>query len=551
MMKSPLIFEPSPHRDFTPLVREALCHSASPHFIFKPGHYNFHPTFALEHYVFVSNNDEGLKRIAFPLFGRQGVMIEGNGALFIFHGGIVPFLVSQCSKVCLRGFSLDWKIPFHGEAEVLTADSQGADVLILEGFSYRVENDRLAFGTEPFEVRNILAFDAMRRETAFLTRDHYGVVPRCVPSKTIPRGVRLEMAFNDPLPAPGDILAIMGERRDYPGIILDGVAEATLEDITIHHAGGMGIIAQRSEDITLRRVHVTPSEGRMISTTADATHFVHCRGHVQIVDCVFENQMDDAVNIHGIYAPIVESSSPEIVLVRLRHPQQFGATIARVGDQLELVRGTTLETFHKTTADQVEILNKEYVRLRLGDEIAEEIHPGDVLNNLTWHPSIEIRACRSRGNRARGFLLSSNQKTVIKDNEFHTPGAAILVASDAYDWFESGPVESLLIRGNRFLNCNYGIWGHAAIQILPRIAKPDSSLPRYHRNIRIVENYFEVFDARLIYARSVEGLEIEKNHILFTDVYPSQHRSSEAFEIKQCVQVKLHDNVFENETPFV
>ena len=60
--------------------------------VFPPGRYDFWPDRAEERYVFISNNDSGLKRIAFPLVGVAGVEIDGGGATFIFHGPMVPFL---------------------------------------------------------------------------------------------------------------------------------------------------------------------------------------------------------------------------------------------------------------------------------------------------------------------------------------------------------------------------------------------------------------------------------------------------------------------------
>ena len=543
-MNSLVTFEPSIRRDFTPLVREALRDPACRHLVFQPGRYDFHATFAEERYFFVSNNDEGLKRIAFPLFGREGMTIEGVGAHFVFHGGIVPFVLSGSTRTRLRHFSIDWEIPFHGEAEVLAADSRGVDLRICDDFPHRVADGRLEFGTEPFEVKNILAFDAERRETAFLANDNYGIGRRCFARKTGTQLVRLEASFSNPLPTPGSILAIMGERRDYPGIIIDDCEDVEIEDVTLRHAGGMGVIAQRSANLTLRRVTVSPPAGRMISTTADATHFVNCRGHVRLLDCVFENQMDDPTNIHGIYAQVAEFSAPDTLLVRLRHHQQFGVPVITPGERIELVRGATLTTFHETTAAAVETLNKEYLRIRLQQPPSAPARPGDVVGNLTCNPNIEIRGCRCRGNRARGFLLSSAGQTVVEDNEFHVPGAAILVAADAYDWFESGPVRDLIIRRNRFLDCNYGVWGHATIQILPRIAEPDPALPRFHRNIRIENNEFTAFDPRIVFARDIDGLCIAGNQITRSDAYTPQNLDASAFDTADCVNVTLANNVF-------
>lgn len=47
-----------------------------------------------------------------------------------------------------------------------------------------------------------------------------------------------------------------------------------------------------------------PGKKRMISITADATHFSNCGGQIRLIDCTFENQKDDASNIYGLYMPV-------------------------------------------------------------------------------------------------------------------------------------------------------------------------------------------------------------------------------------------------------
>nr|AIA93734.1 CAZy families GH110 protein [uncultured Shewanella sp.] len=99
----------------------------------------------------------------------------------------------------------------------------------------------------------------------------------------------------------GDIL-VFSPRRDFPGIVISDSAGVALEHVTLHHCGGMGVIAQRSADLSLSHVKVTPPVGgkRVVSLTADATHFVNCRGKIEMTDCLFENQKDDATNVHGL-----------------------------------------------------------------------------------------------------------------------------------------------------------------------------------------------------------------------------------------------------------
>ena len=133
------------------------------------------------------------------------------------------------------------------------------------------------------------------------------------------------------LPKPGHKLIIQCGKRDCPGIFIKDSQDIEVVDVTVHHAIGMGLIAQNSNNIRLNRYNVArkPGSGRLFTTKADATHFVYCRGTIELTDCLLENQMDDPCNVHGIYGQIAKRMSDDTILVRLAHFQQIGVEIAR------------------------------------------------------------------------------------------------------------------------------------------------------------------------------------------------------------------------------
>ncbi len=550
-MKKTLIIEPEPGRDFTPAIITALADPHCERLQFRSARYDFFPERATEKYLFISNNDEGLKRIAFPIFERKGFEIDGGGATFIFHGGIIPMAMLSSDEIALRDFTIDWEVPFHGEGEVLASSPQGVEVKICEGFEYRVEHGKLLFGQSPipFEIRNILEFDPKKRETAFLVNENFGIGKRCHSTETGPSQVYLKASFSEPLPTVGNILAIVSDRRDFPAIVAADSSQITVENVTIHHAGGMGFIAQHCRDVALRCVHVTPPQGgeRMVSTNADATHFVNCAGLIEMTGCLFENQMDDPTNVHGVYAQISDITDLGEFEIRLRHHQQFGLDVAGVGDTVEFVHHETMETYHTASVTSVIRHNKEYTKISVDPQPPHPPRKGDVIGNLSWSADVEIRNCLCRGNRARGFLISTPGKVLIEQNTFHTPGPAVLIEGDANYWFESGAVRDVLISKNRFENCNYGIWGKATIQVSPGVSTERQSSSRYHRNIRVVDNVFVVFDHRIIRARCVEGLEIKGNRITLSEEYPRNHAQAPWFDTEDCSDVTIEANTPPND----
>ncbi len=162
-----------------------------------------------------------------------------------------------------------------------------------------------------------------------------------------------------------------------------------------------------------------------------------------MTDCLFENQEDDATNIHGLYAQVSRKISPTELELRLVHPQQIGFELVARGDSIELVHGSSLVTYGQAKVKSATRLNAEYTRVTLSEPAPEELKSGDVVASLGDYPDVLIRHCTLGKNRARGFLLGSRGKIVVEDCTFHTPGAAILFEGDGRFWFEQAGVRDL------------------------------------------------------------------------------------------------------------
>lgn len=521
---------------------------------FAPGRYDFWPDRASEHYLFASNNDEGLKRIAFFLRGIENLEIDGNGAFFLFHGKMVPFVLENCKNLTLKNFSFDFERPFHSEGTVTAISPTGVDLQIGRQFPYEIRHGVLLFsagesstspgttvdgGGPAYPVFNLLAYDQEKRETAFMARDLYGLPPAPPASSVSPGIVRLHVA--DVPAKPGDRL-VFGAPRHYPGILISDSQEVRLENIAIHHCGGMGVIAQRSADLSLDRVKVTPPPGgqRIVSATADATHFVNCRGSIELRDCVFEQQMDDASNIHGLYAKVTRILAPDRFEVRLVHPQQAGVDFIGRGATLEITDGPSLQPKGLAEVRRVIRLNKEYSIVETASPA--KVAPGDAISDADANTAeVRIRGCLFRGNRARGLLLGSRGRTIVEDCTFHTPGSAILFEGDATYWFEQAGVSEAIIRNNTFDNCNFGVWGKACIEVRAGIGEKFRPRTRYNRNISVTGNRFRVFGAHpLLDMYSVEGLTCRENFVEITEEYPAPKRGPVSwFEVGDCDRVAL------------
>ena len=531
-------------KDATDAVRNAVAYCNANHvskIIFPKGRYDFWPDHASEKYIFTSNNDASLKRIVFLLDNFKNLEIDGQGSSFIFHGYVSPFIIEHSQNIWLHNFTIDWERTFSNEGRIISVQDSSITLSFSKDYPYKIKNGLLVFTDKEnneYPYDDVLEFDPIKHESAFMAEDHYldGNQPA---TEITPGTVNLKVA--DIKATPGNVLVFSAQRL-CSGITVSDSRNLNFDSITLYHCGGMGIVAQRSKDITINNVRVTrnPAKERVVSVTADATHFVNCSGKLLIENSLFENQMDDATNIHGIYVQAEKKLDPSTLEVQLKHKQQWGFDFIKPGSNLELVHNTTMEAYDTLVVKSVKKINSQFTQVTFQKPLPEALVLGkDVLASIDTYPDVTIRNCVIQKNRARGLLIGSRGKVVIENNKFHTGGAAILFEGDGSYWFEQAGVRNVTIRNNTFDNCNYGVWGNAVIQIGSGVEKKYRNISRYNRNINIYNNTFIIFDPRLLHAYSVENLDFHHNKIVPSHQYENKFPGAKAFDITDCSGVKI------------
>ena len=554
---------PDTGADSTLTLREALTDLAKQGggcLEFSPGRYDFWPDRAFEKYLFVSNNDEGLKRIAFHLEDLSGVEIDGQGSELVFHGFLIPFAFEKCRGVTLRNFSLDYARPFSSEGEILDVEPDAITVRFSEQYPYRIEGDELVFLDDEgirYSWGRLLEFDPVKREPAFMALDYWGksfVISGMIPAdekgsflaafRASDRGdrrVRIEVPGIRA--TVGNVMYFGPDHRKVPGIILKDCSDVAVSSVTVHHSGGMAAIAQQCDSLSFTdyRILAKPGTDRIVSATADATHFVNCSGKIRLHRCRMESQMDDATNIHGNYATIDRVAGPRHIELRLMHSQHAGFPLLAAGDKAAFSDGRTLHVLGVVPVGKVQVINRDLISVFLDGDLPPGVSKETLIHNAGQaSPEVEITDCVFTGNRARGILLGSAGRTRVEGNLFHNPGAAILLEGDGKTWFEQAAVRDLVITGNRFENCNFGVWGNAAIEISSPHLDENGLGERCHRNITISANAFVSFDGTpLLIAKGAEGISFERNTFEQTDAYPPCRLATHPVLIEHCSQVSI------------
>jgi hypothetical protein len=541
-------------QDATLAVIEALlaCRTAEgpKTLVFPKGRYHFRPEMAVERHLYMTNHDQGgTRRIAFHLCGHTDLTIDGQGSEFIFHGSIIPFLLDHAERIVLKRFAIDWERPMFEQGTVADTGEGTFDIRLREGTSYDAADGKLFFeyGGSKLPVWGLHDLDPVTMAHAYQSGDRlsWSSFKKLRIEEIGPGLVRVSGKLRH-MPLAGNVIGMRFGRRENPGIFVKNSSDIRVEKVAIYHAPGMGLVAQRSTDIVLREFDVKPrpGSGRPFSATADATHFTNCRGSIMMEHCLFENQLDDPCNVHGIYAQISERLTDRTIVVKLCEPMTKGVEMAVAGDLMRTVRGDSLLAYGEAVVESADVLNSDYQLIRFRGSLPKELKVGDVVENATWNPDLTVRHCTARANRARGFLITTPGKVLLEHNTISAPGAAVKISGDASSWFESGAVNDVTIRDNLFLASNYCCpdWGRAVIDIDPEIERPEAYGGCYHRNIRIEHNEFRTFDIGLVYGHSVDGFTFRNNRITRTDDYPMHRHMKHSIRLIAARNVEISGN---------
>ena len=294
-------FAPDGARDRTAEVRAAIERVRRGGTLeFAKGVYHFHTTAAATIKGFrISNHDHMEVRPVFlDLRGVRGLTLKGGGSTFVFHGEGLGALVMDAANVRFEGVKLDWARPFISEAEIVSFENggtvlrldaakwphhfvkgRGDEQLVLDGDGWSCP----AGAGMLFEksTHNIVERSCDVQTPPWVKRRKDGLFRMGRDYSRCGAGAKM-----------GDILALRPSGRPCPAVALHHAKDVVFEDVVIHTAHGMGVLAQMSENFTWRGTGraedrtsgVFPPEGsgRVTTLHADATHFSNVKGRVLI-----------------------------------------------------------------------------------------------------------------------------------------------------------------------------------------------------------------------------------------------------------------------------
>jgi len=545
--------KPGSFEDAEPALKMAIesCKKEGPiTLVFPEGRYDFYPEHAEKREYFISNTSSEtdcpskLKTIGLLFEKMKNLTIEGNGSLFVFHGKMTTFALVHCENIRLQNVKIDFERPTMSEMTFRTVSDSVIVSDIQPDSRYTIVNGHLEWYGEGWGMKN---FHAILVNPGTGTEFYSSWTPfeKAIAVQISSDQIRFTGDFKKYNFQPSQVLTIRDPTRDQVGGFINQSKNIYIKNVSMYYMHGLGIVNQFSENLHYDSVFVMPrpESGRMISSFADCMHFSGCKGQITIENCRFKGTHDDPINVHGTHLKVVKVISPTILRIRFMHPQTYGFEAFFAGDTVAFVHSSKLQVFGTGILTSAKLISEREMEVEFATPVPRDMAVNDCLENITWTPSVTIRNCRFERVNTRGLLITTRKKVLIENNAFIGTGMhAILVANDASGWYESGEVKDITISNNIFENCGYNSApDNYIISIEPESHGSDNII---HRNIRIENNVFKVYDFPVLAARNTEVLIFKHNKIIRTD-FMKQGEKRPQFDLSACRKVDISNNAVE------
>jgi hypothetical protein len=263
-------------------------------------------------------------------------VFDGNGSTLIFTGSTTGIDIYNSQRVIVENLSIDWgnpvdpnplwRGPLFSAFGTIVPDEPGSAHIVLDA------DTPISPGFQPY----IYAFNLWDREKNEDAADDYlntgpgdqGCDYYCLTSGGKQDPSQQSMLFKEGSLYPAANAAgqwVASQLAAWPNravlVRFQEFAAMAIQDdystndvqilrTTVHTSPYMGITAgQNTRGLALIDVHETPSQGRPITTIADATHFTGMSGDIVVEHSDFEKEGDDVMNITTVWDTLTSVSS--------------------------------------------------------------------------------------------------------------------------------------------------------------------------------------------------------------------------------------------------
>lgn len=426
--------------------------------------------------------------------GCEGLSIEADGATLSVGGWMQVLSFIRCKDVKLRGLTIANRRPAATEGRITASTDSTFDITfdpelythinnIVQGRYYFYSRERQHFYYGGVGEGQLLEPGHIR----FLSRSH---------------------------PAVDDVLIIRYCGHYRPCIMVLESEDVSLTDVSLRSFSGMGIVGHLSHNICIDGLNVLPEDGRFSSTSTDATHFTSCSGELTIRNSHFAGNGDDCTNIHNYYWSFLPQQDDRQYEIRLENADLHAQSldIPSVGDTLHIVSRKDMSTLAEAVVSAADSSWTDWRVIISLDRTLPNLKPEECLMyNYSRFPFVRIENNKVDYNNGRAFLLKARNIRVTGNDISRSTLSAIKLGAEL-SWREAGPVENVLIEGNRIQHTGTTS-GYRASCLMLTTEAPQTP-PRINRGITIRDNKFQSDRPVSILLQDAEDTTIQGNDFI-------------------------------------
>ena len=383
---------------------------------------------------------------AFSLSDVSNFMIEGDGSIIMMENPDVAFMsLKNCQTGIIKGLTIDYMtLPFT-QGKIVNVDinantfifqSDGKGGLPTDknfknsktkwGILFDRNNDRLLKDKAP----NLIPV----REVHNLNNGSF----RIVTTQNVIEQIEVEDPF-----------AMIARYNGRPTFSVNQCHRVTFAD-NVHYAGPAGSFGLReSTGISIINCKIQQKDDRLISQNADCVHVTPAYEGPWVENCLFEGQMDDAINIKTELIYILEKFSGSQFLV---------SSVLRVNDELSLFNpregrliGTckVLEAIPSDNGCRIKI-DTNFESLKIGRDKTKDMF----FNNSKSNDNFVIKNNIFRNSRRYGMLIQA-KNGVIEGNVLENLSTGGIILQNSASWPEGFVPRNIIIEKNTIRNAGF------------------------------------------------------------------------------------------------
>lgn len=471
------------------------------------------------------------------------LLIEGNGATFVFSSPGYKIFVRNSDCVEIRDLKVDWdwdESPLASVVTIKNADSDRNTVeLVFKNKEYCDENCRMQAITQ-CDPENYTFGAKHSSKESYLYQDADSI-------KAVEKisDDTLRVTHNGAMDSFENGEKYILRHYVYDGTIFslrDNSKNVTFNNISIFSSPGMAYICEGNcshFQIIDNFIGAAPEykDKRCVSLCADAIHIVNTDGCFNISGCDISGMGDDCINVHDGLGFVKEVNGNTLTLTASAMRLNAGDTLGFKNEKFE----NTKLTAEITSVKSIDWITHEVTLNNVPDGVKE----GYVAYSKECNSgNYVIRDNYFHENRARGLLLQSSGGLCENNRFYKTMAQAIKVVMDIEPslWQEGTGVDNLIIRNNTFEKCNFSDWG-SVIEVGTNIAGKTAETAVF-TNIEISSNTFTDIPSMLLRANNVNGFIFSGNTVTVGEFFDESSSSGRIYFGEFSDNVTYEENNF-------